>query len=167
MTMGERSTLASKWLEEAGNTAAAPSSSSRPALEAAAVFPDADSPLSSDDEAEPAPQLLETWIMMQVCVCVCVFEHSCGAGWAVPGGQCQLCNTLVPCTPAHTLLCSQFCEKGSLERAVKQGKFKRRSDGQPEMVRLRGWLVETLWRASSRVRRCSEPAFASDATWYE
>jgi hypothetical protein len=28
----------------------------------------------------------------------------------------------------------EFCEKGSLERAVSRGKFNRREDRQPEMV---------------------------------
>lgn len=32
----------------------------------------------------------------------------------------------------------RFCEKGSLERAVNQGRFIRRSDKAPEMVRRKG-----------------------------
>ena len=28
----------------------------------------------------------------------------------------------------------EYCEKGSLERSILQGRFKRRSDKQPEMV---------------------------------
>ena len=153
MTMGERSALASKWLEEAGDAAAAGGSSSRPAHEAA--LSDAGSPLSSDDEAEPAPQLLETWIMMEVCVCVCVCTRArVGRGQRLPA--CASHHTLALPTPAHTPRCApQFCEKGCLARAVKQGKFKRRSDGQPEMVRLGSWCAETLRLVSRAVRRTS------------
>ena len=36
----------------------------------------------------------------------------------------------------ETWMLMEFCERGSLERAIKQGKFRRAADGQPEMVRL-------------------------------
>lgn len=40
-----------------------------------------------------------------------------------------------PDSMLETWIILQFCERGSLDRAVKLGKFLRKTDGQPEMVR--------------------------------
>jgi hypothetical protein len=47
----------------------------------------------------------------------------------------------------ETYIVMEFCPRGSLERALKQGRF-RRHDGQPDMVRQRSSLDVHLWEST-------------------